>query len=87
MVYNHFKKEDLTWISENPDKWIDYETYLNLEQIARNIVCTNDVAEGAIKLVQDFKTTAKRRKQSKIFCNPSTHIEKGQETLRGMRKI
>ena len=47
-----FKKIDLPWLQCNPDEWILYDSFKEFEQIGTNIVCTNDVAERAIKLVQ-----------------------------------
>ena len=47
-----FKKIDLPWLQCHPDEWAMYDSYKEFEQIGANIVCTNDVAERAIKLVQ-----------------------------------
>ena len=47
-----FKKIDLPWLQCHPDEWAMYDSYKEFEQVGANIVCTNDVAERAIKLVQ-----------------------------------
>ena len=47
-----FNNEDLDWLKLPCKEWSSHESYVKFGQICNNIICTNDVAERAIKLVQ-----------------------------------
>ena len=48
----NFKRDDLNWLECPPEDWPSSTSYQQFDRMARGIVCTNDVAERAIKLVQ-----------------------------------
>ena len=47
-----FNQGDMSWLHFPPDQWAKHVPFQRFENIGRRIVCTNDVAERAIKLVQ-----------------------------------
>ena len=46
------KNMDLPWFQCHSEGWVLFDSYREFEQIGSNMVCTNDVAERAIKLLR-----------------------------------
>ena len=43
-----------TFLKETPQKWENELSYINVENLLKNLKVVNDTAERAVKLVEDY---------------------------------
>ena len=47
---------DSDWLSKNPDKWMEDDSYKKAMEFVKTVKVTNDVAERGVKMASDYAT-------------------------------